>query len=538
MGRFTDLLLGSSTSPLAGDGYGGAASFRPASSIQAKTPLKSPNQNLQIQTPQTDYFGPVNSIHSSAKSSRNPSPIPEDEQVDEVSLGSSSTISQPQDPRRTPRAPNGVRAPRCSVATMAAMTVPIESPRPSMESIHSANSAASRKSPASPVIQTPTTPDPVDDIPWEEYEIPQELEIVKEYTPEEIRNIVQESLDEHRAMRASRIQAQLTAWKSTARLKGEASNAPRNTERPSISESSSMASASTQSTPASDHTHNRSNSSLSVTHTSVASMESDREEVGLLKAPTRPSGSLSNVTSQDSLRSKRVLRTVPTESMTEMERRFMESKLRTRKGYKMFHLLPGRKLKDEPSPDFLKREFEAAVSECTGCFDDVPNKKAVEMPCHHKYCAPCFAELVRTGIQSEATFPPKCCLTEIPKKLMRQYLPPKALAQFEEKALEYAVPVANRFYCVSRSCGKWIDTRIARRTNGALECPHCAVKLCTVCRGPQHPASQECPQDFELDRTLEQAERAGWRRCNGCRAMVERNRGCRHITCRCGNEFW
>lgn len=536
MGRFTDMLLGSSTSPMAGDGFGGAASYRPASSVRATSPLKSPNHNLQVQTPQIDYFGPVNSRHSSAKSSRNPSPVPEDEPADDTSsLGSSSRSLQQQEPRRTPRLPNGVRAPRCSLATMAAMTIQNDLPRPSMESFHTATSATSHES---PVVRTPATPDTAEDVLWEECEIPQELGLVKEDTPTEIRNIVQESLDEHRAMRASRMQAHLTAWETMGKLTGETPNASGSKERPTIPGSSSMASASTLSTPVSEYTRDRSSSSFSNTHTSDTSVESDREEGGFLKPPPRPSGPSSVVTSQDSLRPKRVLRSLPTESMTEMEKRFMESKLRTRKGYKMFQLLPGRKMRDEPSPDFLKRELEAAISECTGCFDEVPNKKAVDMPCHHKYCSPCFAELVRTGIQSEATFPPKCCLTEVPKKLMRQHLPPKALAQFEEKALEYAVPVANRFYCVSHSCGKWIDTRIARRTNGALECPHCAVKLCTVCRGPQHAANQECPQDFDLDRTMEQAERAGWRRCYSCRAMVELNTGCRHITCRCGKEFW
>lgn len=533
MGRFIDLLLGSATSPVAGDGFGGAASFRPAPSIHSKPPLKSPHHNLQVQTPQMHYFGPVNSRHSSAKSSRNPSPIPEDEPANQTMAGSSERHPRQQEPRRTPRLANGVRAPRCSLATMAAMTIPNESPRPNMESFYTATSATSQ---SSQVVHTPTTPDPLHEVPWEDYEIPQELELVRDDTPKEIRNIVQESLDEHRAMRVSRLQAHEMAQETMAKLTGEDSNTSSMRERPVIPESSRMVSTSSQSTSVSEYSRNRSNSSLSATRASESSLESDREEGGYLKPPPRPSGR-SSATSQDSLRSKRVLRSVPMENMTDTEKRFMESKLRTRKGYKMFQLLPGRKIKDEPSPDFLK--IENGVSECISCFDEVPKKKAVEMiECHHEYCPPCFSELVRIKAQNEATFPPKCCLSEIPKKLMRQHLQPKALAQYEEKALEYAVPVANRFYCVNTSCATWIDTRIAKRTNGALECPHCTIKLCTVCRGPQHAANQECPQDFNLDRTLEQAERAGWRRCYNCRAMVELNTGCRHITCRCGKEFW
>ena len=40
---------------------------------------------------------------------------------------------------------------------------------------------------------------------WQDTEIPSELEVVRADIPEEIRNIIQESIDEHRAMRASRI---------------------------------------------------------------------------------------------------------------------------------------------------------------------------------------------------------------------------------------------------------------------------------------------------------------------------------------------
>ncbi|KAI4182417.1 MAG: hypothetical protein L6R41_005989, partial [Letrouitia leprolyta] len=48
----------------------------------------------------------------------------------------------------------------------------------------------------------------VDDIgqtPWQEYEIPDELGILQPDVPEDLRNIVQESLDEQRAMRLSKL---------------------------------------------------------------------------------------------------------------------------------------------------------------------------------------------------------------------------------------------------------------------------------------------------------------------------------------------
>ncbi|MCJ1278456.1 hypothetical protein MMC21_006273 [Puttea exsequens] len=525
---------------MAGDGYGGVPRPLHARSPSAKSPIKSPAScansspphHLQPAAP-TDYFGFVSSRHSSTNNSRNVSPIPEDDPDFSAILGNCERQhrhleSRHTESRKPSRLPNGVRAPRTSLAVQPARIMPVEASRSSIESI------PIMKSQEPAVVETPRTLDVMEELPWEDFEIPPELELARGDLPQEIRNIVQESLDEHRAMRMSRLQAHAQVREKMGRTCAAASNvAPRN-ERPVDPETSSAKPASIPSTSASEYTRDRSNSSLSINAVSDSSLGSDPDDDGLLRPPTTSSGCASAAPA-GGLMSRKLQKLGLANSMTDMEKIFMESKLRTRRGYKMFQLLPGRRMKGEPSPDFLK--LETALAECISCFEEIPNKKVVEMPCQHKYCSPCFSQLIRTAIQTEASFPPKCCLTEIPKKLMRQHLPPKALTQFDEKALEYAVPVANRFYCVSSSCGKWIDTRIARRTKGALECPHCAVKLCTVCRGSQHPASEECPQDFDLDRTLERAERAGWRRCHNCRTMVELNEGCRHITCKCGAEF-
>lgn len=52
-----------------------------------------------------------------------------------------------------------------------------------------------------------------------------------------------------------------------------------------------------------------------------------------------------------------------------------------------------------------------------------------------------------------------------------------------------------------------------------------------------HETGVDCPEDFGLEATLEEAERQGWRRCYKCRALVELTVGCRHITCKCRAQF-
>lgn len=523
-GRMMKYLLGGTSTPVAGDGLGLAVPARPMPSPKATTASSLGNGGS------TDYFSRtrsksnVSARSNTSATSQNPSPLPSPHPQDHYPtnipdvqfIGSSQHASRKTDARKPSRTQNGVRAPRCSLANLAAATT--SSPRLSMDSFQTAPSTAED----SPRVEAQHV---MGETSWEDYEIPQELEFVRGDTPKEIRNIIQESLDEHRAMRASRLQSQAIVVRTTI----ESSRTPRKQDRPEIPECSSIISA--RSTPDSEHVHNRSASSLSISRDSATSLESE-VDTGFLLPPKVLGRSQANA-SQESLRTKAKSNINP--SMAALEKRLQESQDRTNKSHKLFKLLPGRKRKSEISVE--PQMPEPTSHECTSCFDEVPDKKAVDMPCQHKYCSPCFSQLVLTATSNEATFPPKCCLQEIPKKTMREHLPPKALAQFDEKALEYAVAIGNRYYCVSPKCAKWIDTRIARRMNGILECPHCAVKLCTTCRGPQHPSNEDCPQDRGLGPILDQAERAGWRRCYRCRALVELTSGCRHITCKCRAEF-
>ena len=523
-------LLGSSSTPVAaGEGLGLAVPARSMPSQRASTPPKAPTPSNLGTGDSADYFSRsrsksnVSTRSNTSATSQNPSsppsPHPQDHDLTtmlDVQLsGRSQRVSRKTEARKPSRAQNGVRAPRCSLANLAATTA---SSTPSMDSFQTAASMAE--------VPRMETEDVMGGASWPDYEIPQELEFVRGDTPKEIRNIIQESVDEYRAMRASRLQGQAIVVRTTI----ESSRTPRHKDQPEVPECSSAISA--RSTPDSEYITNRSTSSLS---DSVTSLESDVDvdDTAHRRTPQALSRSRANA-SQERLRTKANSTLCP--SMAALEKRLQESQDRTKQSHRLFKLLPGRKRKSETS---LDPQVPGPISyECTSCFDDVPDEKAVDMPCHHKYCSPCFSQIVLTAIRNEATFPPKCCLQEIPKRTMREHLPPKALTQFDEKALEYAVAIGNRYYCVSPKCAKWIDTRVARRMNGILECPHCAVKLCTTCRGPQHSFDEGCPQDYGLGPTLDQAERAGWRRCYRCRTLVELTSGCRHVTCKCRAKFW
>lgn len=503
MGRILDYVLGGSTSPMAGDGFGYSPS---ATRTAAKSPIAPPVIQVDVDS------GIEEARASSSSNLRSPSLNPSPYGTNQTEHGSSQTLESSRVSPGPSRSPNGIRAPRCSLAISARVTEPVVPSRPSTDTFRTASEESA----------TTEVPHVSGEVSWQEYEIPQELELVRDDTPAEIQNIVQESLDEHRVIRASILQSQVALKTNTISETG----ALRNADGPAIAECSAMASA--RSTPDSQY----STSSLGMTAESDTSIESDADDHERLKPASNSLGRPGIDASQENSHAGNAIHS----SMTEMEQRFLESKLRSKKGHKLFRRRHDGNSTGEPSLDLPRAE--PAISECTGCFEEFPTARTVGLPCRHKYCSPCFTQLITTSIEHEISFPPKCCLTEIPKKIIRDNLPTATRAIFDNKALEYAVPVGNRYYCVSSTCGRWIDTRHAKRKNGAIACQHCKVKLCALCRGPRHASNEECPQDFGLEKTLAQAERAGWRRCHNCRAMVEKNQGCRHITCKCGAQFW
>ena len=454
-------ILGGSTTPMAGDGYG----YRPS-------PANSPT--------------PSNILASDE---------PDDADQHRVS---SLTMSRDGSPIFS--------------SQMSGLNAPVQPPRSSVKSYHTASEYSA-------ISEIPDRPE---EMTWQNYDIPQELGLLEEDSPMNIRNVIQESMDEHRAIKDSLLHSRMEGIEPSTGNIAFLSN----DYDPGIAQSSSTAS--TRSTVSSD----LATTNLYLDSKSETSMESDAEDDSHLKPSHKISDQLTAGISKELLPSN----SPSDQNVPAKERRFLESKARIKKTQKRFRLLPNGKQKGESSSE--SPVIDPPVSECTGCFEGIPGTKAVGLPCHHEYCSSCFAQLVSTSIQHEVSFPPKCCLTDIPNKTIRDNLPAEISSMYDNKALEYAVPVANRYYCISSACGKWIDTRQARRRNGILECQHCASMLCTICRGPQHPSNEDCPQDLGLDRTLEQAERAGWRRCYKCRAMVELNTGCRHITCKCRAEFW
>ncbi|KAG5922241.1 hypothetical protein E4U42_005533 [Claviceps africana] len=175
-----------------------------------------------------------------------------------------------------------------------------------------------------------------------------------------------------------------------------------------------------------------------------------------------------------------------------------------------------------------------AQVECVSCLDDIPVKEAVNVPCH-SYCKDCFVRLVTTATRHEAQWPPKCCLNQIPFHLIRRNIPDDLERTFEERSLEWKLPVSERVYCSQPECGVWIRPEEIKLNERRGRCDR-GHFTCTICGGPSH-GDDDCPQDYDMTLTRILAEQEGWKRCFNCHALVEHREACEHMTCRCGSEF-
>ncbi|KAL9017530.1 MAG: hypothetical protein Q9185_005153 [Variospora sp. 1 TL-2023] len=306
--------------------------------------------------------------------------------------------------------------------------------------------------------------------PWNEYEIPDELTILQPGEHEEIRHIVQESMDAQRAMRLSTLKAAAVVVKATV---GMGWREWENEEPPMGPESSVMASR----RQAVSSTSSLGTASVDQSLSSRTSLGSSDTANDVLK-PTAPEQGSPLRSSGESY--------LP--DLNPTNRRTQKSRAKVSRLFGMF-----RRSEDaissthtELEPTTSGRESatskqeratsdqEPATYECTSCFDEIPNNEAIKVPCQHRYCRPCFSQLIATAIQNEDQFPPKCCLQEIPRVVFQPHLPAKELASFDSKALEYSVAVDSRYYCPRPACARWIDTTKTRWHHGSLVCTHCS----------------------------------------------------------------
>ena len=161
------------------------------------------------------------------------------------------------------------------------------------------------------------------------------------------------------------------------------------------------------------------------------------------------------------------------------------------------------------------------------------------LPCNHTYCPGCIVTMVNQSIVDESKMPPRCCTQPIPAPVFKAVLSREEQQKFLRAVRLYSTPWEARIFCPGPECGEFIPPRSKPDPKHPFQvvCRSCKTRVCVMCKRTGHKFGQDCPEDWELDAVLKIGERSGWRRCYKCRALVELNEGCTHMTCRCKAQF-
>ncbi|KAI1314964.1 hypothetical protein EDD11_001448 [Mortierella claussenii] len=147
----------------------------------------------------------------------------------------------------------------------------------------------------------------------------------------------------------------------------------------------------------------------------------------------------------------------------------------------------------------------------------------IVMPCDHGLCLSCLQSFLTNAAQSpQARFPTVCpqpgCRAPIPTEFAELVLDAETLEIWYRKLAE--IHVANKVCCPKPECQSIID--LDDRDGQSCE---------------QYQAQVQ-GGDTEEDRAMHQlVQDRHWRHCPSCRFVIEKQQGCNHMVCHCGQSF-
>ena len=172
----------------------------------------------------------------------------------------------------------------------------------------------------------------------------------------------------------------------------------------------------------------------------------------------------------------------------------------------------------------IEQEEPLVKKVCTVCYEEKPDIDIGGLSCGCHYCRDCTIGMLKTAMELESTFPPRCCKQAIQIKDIRDsFLTPALREKFEAKAIEFSTQ--DRTYCSDPACALFIPPKQVKADVATCSCKH---ETCTMCKGNTH-AGELCPEDEASNEVLALGESNRWKRCYRCGHMVELISGCNHI---------
>jgi hypothetical protein len=185
-----------------------------------------------------------------------------------------------------------------------------------------------------------------------------------------------------------------------------------------------------------------------------------------------------------------------------------------------------------PSVPYAQRQAQALGSiskerfQCCACLGEYRWDAVSKLQCGDQYCNTCLKRVImRAVIDKDLVYmPPRCHAVAIPSDIVAGLLSTEEMEEFQNAEIEKST--TDKTYCSNADCGKFILPRHIQA--GEARCPHCNTRTCVNCKGPHHEL--ECPADPDIQLTLALGNENRWQRCYSCRALVQIEWGCNHMT--------
>jgi len=209
---------------------------------------------------------------------------------------------------------------------------------------------------------------------------------------------------------------------------------------------------------------------------------------------------------------------------------------------------------------------QAPPKKCTLCLENVEVYLMVTLTCGDQFCKECLSQYFEIMITSKS-IPILCpslnCRKEISETVLSDVLNPSTMKKYEQYSLDVAIERNPRDYtcCFTPDCPFVFFQSPNDPTT--FRCPLCKNRFCLSCQVIYHQGitcteyqrklvlssylnflhpgqvgpdavKQKKFEDLLFKQMLARKE---WKRCPGCRAVVDKEDGCDHMICRCGCEF-
>jgi ariadne-1 len=191
---------------------------------------------------------------------------------------------------------------------------------------------------------------------------------------------------------------------------------------------------------------------------------------------------------------------------------------------------------------------------CLVCYEELPAKETYALGCGHRYCRPCWRVYLEMRVKEGA----ECTITRCMKPKCKDIVHEEAVKDLvSPEAYKVYSKYLERSFIDDNPLVKWCpfpgctnSVKCERKNRREAVVCKCGFRWCFSCCDPNIGDHMPVPCDWVeqwMTKATNESENVTWliantKRCPNCRAAIEKNGGCMHMTCRknaggCGHEF-